>query len=265
MQHVRMVLPTERCAALAFAHLPSGLARKTFRGSISPKVDSTLRFTSRFTSQTLPAFHLSLSDNRCFSSYASGADGAGLVDGGLLREQCYVGGDWIDSSSGNTLSVTNPATGDLIARVPMLTSQETDSAISAAKAALKDWSRRTAKERSKYMWKWYDLIIENKDDLARLMVAEQGKPLAEAQGEIAYGADFINWFAEEGRRTYGDVVPPAAPGTRALVMKQPVGVCAAITPWNFPNAMITRKRLGVPVPLDAALGWGTLGGLQSSG
>src|SRR5690606_9637599 len=139
------------------------------------------------------------------------------------------------------IAVKNPATGELVGYVPKLGAKETKEAIDAAASAQKGWAARTAKERSTVLRKWFELMIENKDDLGRILTMEQGKPLAEATGEIVYGASFVEWFAEEGRRLYGDIVPGHQKDKRILVMKQPIGVVAAITPWNFPNAMITRK------------------------
>jgi len=153
----------------------------------------------------------------------------------------YVGGQWIGADSGKTISVTNPATGAEIAKVPDVGTAETERAIAAATAAFKTWSQKTALERSNILMRWYDLMLEEKDYLAELMTAEQGKPLAEAKGEVIYGANFLRWFAEEGRRAYGDVIPSHRADARIVVLKQPVGVVAAITPWNFPIAMITRK------------------------
>ena len=153
----------------------------------------------------------------------------------------YVGGQWIGADSGKTISVTNPATGAEIAQVPDVGTAETERAIAAATAAFKTWSQKTALERSNILMRWYELMLEEKDYLAELMTAEQGKPLAEAKGEVIYGANFLRWFAEEGRRAYGDVIPSHRADARIVVLKQPVGVVAAITPWNFPIAMITRK------------------------
>jgi len=164
-----------------------------------------------------------------------------LQDQDLLRERCYVGGDWIQADAGGWLTVTDPACGAAIARVPDLGAAETRRAIAAAQAAWPAWRGLTAAERSASLRRWHDLMLAHTEDLARLITAEQGKPLAEARGEVAYGASFIDWFAEEGRRVYGDVIPTPQAGRRILVLKQPVGVCAAITPWNFPIAMITRK------------------------
>lgn len=157
----------------------------------------------------------------------------------LLREAAYVAGEWV--SSAQTIDVRNPATGGLIATVPRLGAAETRRAIEAAAEAMKPWAAKTAKERSVVLRRWFDLIMANQDDLARIMTAEQGKPLTESKGEIAYAASFIEWFAEEGKRIYGDVIPGHAPDKRIIVLKQPIGVTAAITPWNFPAAMITRK------------------------
>jgi len=159
----------------------------------------------------------------------------------LLRHQCYAGGEWRDATGGATFDVTNPATGDCIARVPAFTREDTRSTIEAANRAFQPWRALTGKERAQVLRRWFDLILENQDDLARIMTCEQGKPLAEARGEIVYGASFIEWFAEEAKRVDGDVMNDPLPGHRILVLKQPIGVVAAITPWNFPAAMITRK------------------------
>jgi len=164
-----------------------------------------------------------------------------LKDSSLLRQQCYVDGEWIDARSGQKVDVTNPATGAVLGTVPNLDALETRRAIEAAAAAFPAWAARTAKDRASVLRRWNDLMLANADDLALLMTAEQGKPLAEARGEIAYAASFIEWFAEEGKRVYGDMIPGHQPDKRILVMRQPVGVVAAITPWNFPAAMITRK------------------------
>jgi succinate-semialdehyde dehydrogenase / glutarate-semialdehyde dehydrogenase len=162
-----------------------------------------------------------------------------LKDTNLLRSQCLIGGQWLGANA--TIEVRNPATGELVGNVPSLGADETRRAIEAAEAALPAWRAMTAAERSKILRRWFDLMLANQEDLARLMTAEQGKPLAEARGEIAYAASFVEWFAEEGKRVYGDVIPSPNADRRIVVIKQPVGVCAAITPWNFPSAMITRK------------------------
>ncbi|NMN71498.1 MULTISPECIES: NADP-dependent succinate-semialdehyde dehydrogenase [unclassified Rhizobium] len=163
-----------------------------------------------------------------------------LKDPTLFRQAAYVAGKWIEANRAG-IAVTNPATGEVIGHVPKLGAAETKAAISAAEAVQKEWAGRTAKERASVLRKWFELMIANQDDLGRILTAEQGKPLAEAKGEIAYGASFIEWFAEEARRIYGDIVPGHQKDKRILVMKQPIGVVAAVTPWNFPNAMITRK------------------------
>jgi succinate-semialdehyde dehydrogenase/glutarate-semialdehyde dehydrogenase len=159
----------------------------------------------------------------------------------LLREQAYINGEWVDADDGRSFPVTNPADNSLLANVAELGVDETRRAIKAANAAWAGWRVKTAKERAAILRRWFELMLANKDDLAAIMTAEQGKPLAEAGGEVLYGASFIEWFAEEGKRIYGDVIPSHLPDRRILVTKQPVGVVAAITPWNFPNAMITRK------------------------
>ena len=164
-----------------------------------------------------------------------------LTDTSLFREQCYIDGEWVGAGSNETIDVTNPATGDLLGTIPKMGAEETRRAIEAANAAYPAWRAKTAKERAAILRKWQDLMVANQEDLARIMTAEQGKPLAESMGEILYAASFIEWFAEEGKRIYGDTIPQHAPGKRIIVTKEPVGVVAAITPWNFPSAMITRK------------------------
>ncbi|ALJ35479.1 NADP-dependent succinate-semialdehyde dehydrogenase I [Azospirillum brasilense] len=165
----------------------------------------------------------------------------GLKDAELLRFQGFVDGRWIDADSGKTVEVTNPADGSVLGSVPMMGADETRRAIDAAERAWPAWRALTAKERAKTLRTWFDLMMANQEDLARIMTAEQGKPLAEARGEVAYAASFIEWFAEEGKRVYGDTIPQHLPGRRIVVTKEPIGVTAAITPWNFPAAMITRK------------------------
>ncbi|MFI8741617.1 NADP-dependent succinate-semialdehyde dehydrogenase [Stutzerimonas zhaodongensis] len=160
---------------------------------------------------------------------------------GLLRQQAYLDGVWCDADEGGRTAIFNPATGELIGEVPNMGRAETCRAINAAQAAQPAWRALTAKERAARLRRWYGLMLENQEDLARIMTAEQGKPLAEARGEVAYAASFLEWFAEEGKRLYGDVIPAHAGDKRILVQKEPVGVTAAITPWNFPSAMITRK------------------------
>jgi succinate-semialdehyde dehydrogenase/glutarate-semialdehyde dehydrogenase len=164
-----------------------------------------------------------------------------LKDNSLLKTLAFIDGAWIAADSGATHAIWNPSTGAEIAQVPDLGAAETERAIAAAAAALPAWRAKTAKERGILLRRWYDLILANQEDLAVLMTLEQGKPLVEARGEVAYGASFIEWFAEEGKRVYGEVIPAPTGDKRLLVIKQPVGVTAAITPWNFPIAMITRK------------------------
>jgi succinate-semialdehyde dehydrogenase/glutarate-semialdehyde dehydrogenase len=164
-----------------------------------------------------------------------------LQDAALKRERCYIGGSWVAADDGASLQVHNPATGAALGVIPNLGAAETRRAIEAAAAALPAWAARTAKDRAIVLRRWFDLIMAAQQDLATLMTAEQGKPLAESKGEIAYAASFIEWFAEEGKRLYGDVIPGHQADKRILVLRQPVGVVAAITPWNFPAAMITRK------------------------
>ena len=162
-----------------------------------------------------------------------------LKNKNLLKSGGYIDGRWVNRKE--AFEVLNPATGKLVGKVSDLNADDTAKAIKAAHCALKDWSAKTAKARAEILLKWHDLMLENITDLAKIMTAEQGKPLAEAEGEIKYAASFLQWFAEEGKRAYGDVIPTTIPGARMQVIKQPVGVCAAITPWNFPSAMITRK------------------------
>ena len=169
------------------------------------------------------------------------AGGLRLEDPALLREQCFVNGRWLDAPGGATLPVHNPATGAQLGTVPAFDAVATEKAVAAAHAAFPAWSAKTAKERAVLLRRWHDLILQNAADLAKLMTAEQGKPLAESKGEIAYAASFVEWFAEEAKRVYGDVIPGHQADKRILVLRQPVGVVAAITPWNFPAAMITRK------------------------
>ena len=164
-----------------------------------------------------------------------------LTDPALLRTQAHVGGVWVDADGGATLAVSNPATGEQIGTVPDMGAAETRRAIAAAAAAFPAWAAKSAQDRASVLKRWHSLMIEHRDDLATLMTAEQGKPLAESRGEVGYAASFIEWFAEEAKRVYGDVIPGHQPDKRILVLRQPIGVVAAITPWNFPAAMITRK------------------------
>jgi len=164
-----------------------------------------------------------------------------LKDPTLLRQAAYVAGKWIEATAGQSIAVTNPATGERVGNVPRLGTAATREAIEAAREAQVEWAARTAKERSVILRRWFELMMANQDDLGLILTLEQGKPLAEAKGEIAYGASFIEWFAEEARRVYGDIIPGHQRDKRIMVLKQPIGVVGAITPWNFPNAMITRK------------------------
>ncbi|WP_288377851.1 NADP-dependent succinate-semialdehyde dehydrogenase [uncultured Massilia sp.] len=180
-----------------------------------------------------------------------------LNDPGLLRQQAFIGGEWLDAFDASTITVTNPATGETLGTVPHMGAQETRRAIEAADKAWPAWRRKTAKERAAVLRRWYELMMENADDLALLMTLEQGKPLAESKGEVGYAASFFEWFAEQAKRIEGDVLEPPAPNLRILVTKEPIGVCAAITPWNFPAAMITRKvapalAAGCPIVLKPA-------------
>lgn len=164
-----------------------------------------------------------------------------LQDPSLLKTRCCIDGQWVDADSGETAEVRNPATGALIATVPQAGFDETERAVAAASRAFAPWAAKTAEERGRVLRRWFELMAQHSDDLALIMTSEQGKPLAESKGEIAYAASYIEWFAEEARRVYGDMLPSPWGDKRILVVKEPVGVCAAITPWNFPSAMITRK------------------------
>ncbi|MEP1215669.1 MAG: NADP-dependent succinate-semialdehyde dehydrogenase [Marinobacter sp.] len=164
-----------------------------------------------------------------------------LIDSNLFRQQAYINGAWLNADTRETIEVNNPATGEIIGSVPKMGATETSRAIEAANQAMPAWRGLTAKERSNKLRRWFELIMDNQDDLALLMTLEQGKPLAEAKGEIGYAASFIEWFAEEAKRVYGDTIPGHQADKRLIVIKQPIGVTAAITPWNFPAAMITRK------------------------
>ncbi|WP_215407272.1 NADP-dependent succinate-semialdehyde dehydrogenase [Janthinobacterium sp. JC611] len=180
-----------------------------------------------------------------------------LKDPTLLRHQAYVNGAWADADGGQTINVSNPATGEHIGTVPLMGAAETRRAIEAANAAWPAWRKKTAKERAAMLRRWHDLILENADDLALIMTTEQGKPLPEAKGEVQFGASFIEWFAEEGKRVAGDTLQSPWPDRRLVITKEPIGVCAAITPWNFPAAMITRKvgpalAAGCPMVLKPA-------------
>lgn len=164
-----------------------------------------------------------------------------LTDNALFRQQCYINGHWCDADDGATFTVTNPATDENLGTSPRMGEAETRQAIDAAHGAFPAWRDMAAAQRAVLLEAWHDLMMEHQDDLGRLMTLEQGKPLAEAKGEIAYAASFLKWFAEEARRAYGDTIPAPKPGQRIVVIKQPIGVTAAITPWNFPSSMITRK------------------------
>ena len=164
-----------------------------------------------------------------------------LTNPALFRQQAYINGTWLDADSNATIEVTNPANGDVVGSIPDMNAAETARAIEAARVAMISWRKQTAKQRAVILRRWFDLIMANQNDLGKIMTLEQGKPLNEAKGEIAYAASFIEWFAEEGKRTYGDVIPTHKADARIIVTKEPIGVVAAITPWNFPTAMITRK------------------------
>jgi succinate-semialdehyde dehydrogenase/glutarate-semialdehyde dehydrogenase len=164
-----------------------------------------------------------------------------LEDPSLLRQECLVGGSWIPASSGGTFPVHDPATGDLLGSVPDMGAAETNQAVAAAREALPAWRAAPAKERAAVLRRWSELILQNQQDLALIMTAEQGKPLAESRAEMAYAASFPEWFAEEAKRVYGDTIPAPSRDRRLMVLKEPVGVCGAITPWNFPAGIVTRK------------------------
>src|SRR5687768_11646439 len=174
-------------------------------------------------------------------STSTAPTGVTLNDAALFRQSCYVDGAWVGARSGATISVDDPATGAVIGTVPRFSGIETREAIDAAARAFPAWRKKTAKERAAVMRRWYELMIASQDDLARLMTTEQGKPLTESRGEVAYAAAFLEWFGEEAKRVYGDTIPAAQADKRIVVIKQPIGVVACITPWNFPLAMITRK------------------------
>ncbi|HTT08237.1 MAG TPA: NAD-dependent succinate-semialdehyde dehydrogenase [Gammaproteobacteria bacterium] len=159
----------------------------------------------------------------------------------LWRKRCYIGGTWVEAGDGGTFAVANPATGEVLAQVPSMTAADVEGAVTAACNAYPAWRAKTARERAVLLRRWFDLMMAHQEELAVIMTSEQGKPLTESRGEIAYAASFLEWFAEEGKRVYGDVIPGNIAGRRIVVTKEPVGVCAAITPWNFPSAMITRK------------------------
>ncbi|MGI9302031.1 MAG: aldehyde dehydrogenase family protein, partial [Gammaproteobacteria bacterium] len=164
-----------------------------------------------------------------------------LKDSSLFRQQCYIDGAWSKADNGATIDVNNPADNSILGQVPGMGAAQTRQAIAAAQAAFPAWRARTAKDRAQILRRWFELMMENQEDLAVMMTSEQGKPLAESRGEIAYAGSFIEWFAEEGKRIYGDTIPPHQADKRIVVTKEPIGVCAAITPWNFPSAMLTRK------------------------
>ena len=180
-----------------------------------------------------------------------------LKDPSLLRQACLIGGQWTEADDKSVMTVANKATGETIGSVPGCGRAETERAIAAAGRAFPQWGAKTARERGRLLHAWHDLIVENIDDLALILTSEQGKPLAEAKGEIMAGCSYIDWFAEEGRRAYGEIIPTPWPGKQPLVIRQPVGVAAAITPWNFPSSMITRKAapalaVGCPIIVKPA-------------
>ena len=180
-----------------------------------------------------------------------------LKEPALFRQQCYIDGSWVDADDNSTFEVNNPATGELLGTVPKMDESETRRAIDAAQKSFAPWAKKTARDRAVILRRWFELMLQHQEDLARLMTLEQGKSLTESRGEIAYAASFIEWFAEEGKRTYGDTIPSPSPSNRIVVIKEAIGVCAAITPWNFPAAMITRKAgpalaAGCPMVLKPA-------------
>ncbi|KAI0092149.1 succinic semialdehyde dehydrogenase [Irpex rosettiformis] len=199
-------------------------------------VSSTLRAAQRNGKSTLPSLKNRLALYRMASTYAWG-----LKDASLIRSQGFIDGKWVDAKEGGKFAVTNPSTAEELGSIPDMGLNETQEAIAAASKAFKSWSKKTAKERHDLLMKFFALMKENEDDLSRLITIENGKPMKEAKGEHAYSASFIEWFAEEAVRTYGEFIPCPLPGTRNVVIKQPVGVVSILTPWNFPSAMITRK------------------------
>ncbi|KAL6520420.1 Succinate-semialdehyde dehydrogenase, mitochondrial, partial [Orobanche hederae] len=198
-----------------------------------------------FLSHGLPAYFQPRSISAAIFSHQMSTDAqsaaARLNSAGFIRSQGFIGGKWTDAYDGKTIEVNNPATGEVITNVPCMGARETSDAITSAHDAFLSWSKLTAAERSKCLRKWYDLIMAHKEELGQLMTLEQGKPLKEAIGEVSYGASFVEFYAEEAKRVYGDIIPATLPDRRLFVLKQPVGVVGAITPWNFPLAMITRK------------------------
>lgn len=203
------------------------------------------RYSLSFLSPRLSAHPLPRSLSATISSHQMSTDAqsvaARLNSAGFIRSQGFIGGKWTDAYDGKTIEVTNPATGEVITNVSCMGGRETNDAIASAQDAFVSWSKQTAAERSKCLRKWYDLIMAHKEELGQLMTLEQGKPLKEAIGEVSYGASFVEFYAEEAKRIYGDIIPATLPDRRLFVLKQPVGVVGAITPWNFPLAMITRK------------------------
>ncbi|KAL6546932.1 Succinate-semialdehyde dehydrogenase, mitochondrial [Orobanche minor] len=198
-----------------------------------------------FLSHGFPAYFQPRSISAALFSHQMSTDAqsaaARLNSAGFIRSQGFIGGKWTDAYDGKTIEVNNPATGEVITNVPCMGARETSDAITSAHDAFLSWSKLTAAERSKCLRKWYDLIMAHKEELGQLMTLEQGKPLKEAIGEVSYGASFVEFYAEEAKRVYGDIIPATLPDRRLFVLKQPVGVVGAITPWNFPLAMITRK------------------------
>src|SRR5882757_8056116 len=164
-----------------------------------------------------------------------------LNDQSLLRHAAYVDGRWVESIAHGRYPLHNPANGEMLAELPRFTAADTRTAIEAAHRSFDEWKKTNAKQRSEILRRWYELIVANREDLATLITLEEGKPLSEARGEIDYASSFVQWFSEEAKRVYGDVIPSPRDGARIVVLKEPVGVCAAITPWNFPAAMVTRK------------------------
>src|SRR5690554_7106918 len=217
---------------------------RSFPSSLSPQAATrNIQQSTLSSGSSWRAFALSMEPSSC----ETGHDEARRIIMEALKETqlycpfAYIDGSWVAADSGEQIEVLNPATGEVFGTVPRLGRSETERAIAAADAALVGWRDHTAQERADILMKWHDLMLEHQDDLAMIMTHEQGKPLKEAAGEIVYAASFIRWFAEEARRIYGETIPAAKPNQRIVITKQPVGVVAAITPWNFPNAMITRK------------------------
>src|ERR1700736_5916163 len=238
------VVPHQQAAHMTATGRLCTRVKKLLRAGGHPHMTALVIASGAKQSRPLPrpsAILPKIGAGRTYDSTEQGRCAMKLQDPKLFRQQCYVNGEWVDALNRGTIPVTNPATGETLGTVPRMGAEETRQAIEAADRALPGWRAKTAKERAQVLRKWFDLMMANQEDLATLMTAEQGKPMTESKGEIAYAAAFIEWFGEEGKRIYGDTIPAHAADKRIVVTKEPIGVCAAITPWNFPAAMITRK------------------------